>query len=353
MKHIAIAALLAAIPFSSTAEPEKRGEAALELATRFVGGEWVHDMEFPSGAAFHAENTMQFGPGENSILANGAAGIVDGDGKETSSQLWIDPATENLMYQTLHDDGTVARGTIHLHDENTLLWDWVETTASNKVSSYDITTEFDGDDRYIMKVYPKGKVGEIDVQEIVFDRQELNTTVYSEEDLAGPESDRSILRHQALIEAPVEILWHMISTQRGTQKWMAPMTQVDFRLGGTIKTTYDPKSGIGGPGTIVHTILSYEPMRSVAMQFKAPDNAPKAKIAESTWWIIRLDPRGADKTEVTVSMIGFGESEEWEHSRKLFDQGNNLTLLQLKNAAEKAATEGIEKITLPDGSTIE
>ena len=56
---------------------------------------------------------------------------------------------------------------------------------------------------------------------------------------------------------------------------MVAHAEIDLRLGGTMKTRYDPKGTIDDAKAIENTILSYEPMRMLSIKVaKAPDTFP-------------------------------------------------------------------------------
>ncbi len=142
-------------------------------------------------------------------------------------------------------------------------------------------------------------------------------------------SDR-ILRTEATVHAPVAEVWKAFTTKEGIQSWMAPVAEIDLRLGGTLKANYNPQAKIGDPGTIVHHILSYEPERMLAMQFTAPESAPpEAKLAQRTWVVYRFEPLAAQETRVTVSMMGWGKGPEWDRSYAFFEKGNAWEMEQL------------------------
>lgn len=146
--------------------------------------------------------------------------------------------------------------------------------------------------------------------------------------------DSDTLRAQEIVPASIDEVWAAFTSTSGVEAWMVPVAEVDFRIGGTLKTNYDRAAGIGGPGTIVHHILAYEPRRMIAMRFDAPENAAVAKIAEATWWLVRLDPIDLTRTRVTISHCGFGAGPEWEQARTHFARGNAWTLQQLKKHFE-------------------
>ena len=139
-----------------------------------------------------------------------------------------------------------------------------------------------------------------------------------------------VLRTEATVHAPVAEVWRAFTTKEGMQSWMVQVAEVDLRVGGTIKTNYDPKAKIGDAGTIVHHILSYEPERMLATRFDAPEGAPAAaKLAQQTWTVYRFEPLGPNETRVTVSMMGWGEGAQWDQSYAFFEKGNAWEMEQL------------------------
>src|SRR5262249_30803791 len=101
-----------------------------------------------------------------------------------------------------------------------------------------------------------------------------------------------ILRPESVIEATVGEVWKAITATDGIESWMLPLCESDLRTGGTLRTTYQKAEGIGGPGTITHTLVSYERERVMCWKTKAPKDASTAvaKICEEGWSVLRLEP---------------------------------------------------------------
>lgn len=142
--------------------------------------------------------------------------------------------------------------------------------------------------------------------------------------------DRSILRWECVVDGSLDEVWDAFTTKEGIESWMVPVAEIDLRVGGTLKTNYDKEAGIGGPGTIVHHILSFEPKRMITSRFDAPENAQVAKIAEKSWGITYFDAIDADHTRITLVSCGYGEGPEWDKARAFFEKGNAWTLDKLK-----------------------
>lgn len=131
------------------------------------------------------------------------------------------------------------------------------------------------------------------------------------------------------VQAPLQEIWDKFTTEEGMTSWMVAKAEVDWRVGGTIRTHYDPEAEIGDEGTIVHHILSYEPLRMYSSRFTAPENTPIAKVAEATWGVVRFEPLTPDRTRVRFTSLGWGEGEEWDKAWEFFLRGNRWTLHQL------------------------
>jgi len=66
---------------------------------------------------------------------------------------------------------------------------------------------------------------------------------------AEPPSTEPLVRER-VIEAPVEELWRVFSTGAGFTKLGPAQAEVDLRIGGRIRTHYDPQGVLGDEGDI-------------------------------------------------------------------------------------------------------
>jgi hypothetical protein len=95
--------------------------------------------------------------------------------------------------------------------------------------------------------------------------------------------------HDGIVEIPLERMWAAWTTNAGLQSWLAPHAEVDMRLGGTMRTNYNADVILDDPRTIENTIL------------------------------------------------GFTLEAESQAMRAFFEQGNALTIQQLKERLETVA----------------
>ena len=128
-----------------------------------------------------------------------------------------------------------------------------------------------------------------------------------------------------VVQASAEELWQAHLSPEGLKKlWGVAQADVDFRLGGAIRTHDDPAAQLGGPGTVVHTILAYEPGRMLALATRMPDGAPEAlrRWCERGWHVTRIEPLGAKLARFTVTGCGYGDDADSKLAREFFERGN-------------------------------
>ena len=152
-------------------------------------------------------------------------------------------------------------------------------------------------------------------------------------------SDRLV--HEGTVNAPLEQVWAAFTTKEGLESWMAAHAEIELRLGGTMKTQYDPKGSVNDDRAIENTIISYEPMRMLSLKVaKAPQRFPFPNAIKSMWTVVYFEATNDNATRVRVVGLGFSNDEESKKMRAFFDRGNASTLQRLqKRFAAKSGTE--------------
>jgi len=139
------------------------------------------------------------------------------------------------------------------------------------------------------------------------------------------------LVHEGLVNAPVEQVWAAFTTSEGLESWMAAHATIDLKIGGKMKTQYDPRGTIDDAKAIENTILSYEPMRMLSIKVaKAPDTFPFPNAIKNMWTIVYFLPEGEKTTRVREVSMGFGNDDESKKMREFFNRGNAFTLQKLQ-----------------------
>jgi uncharacterized protein YndB with AHSA1/START domain len=151
------------------------------------------------------------------------------------------------------------------------------------------------------------------------------------------QADDSRLVTEGVVEASVEDVWRGFTTKAGMESWMVALADIDLKLGGKMRTHYDPKGMLGDAKSIEHTILSFEPERMFSMKVtKHPDTFPFPAAIQSVWTVLYFDPTPDKKTRVRIVMLGYGANEESQKMREFFDAGNQYTLKRLQQRFDPA-----------------
>ena len=144
--------------------------------------------------------------------------------------------------------------------------------------------------------------------------------------------DDNRLLHEAVVDGSVDEVWAAWTTKEGLQAWMVAHAEFDLRIGGKMRTQYDPEGEIGDPTTIENTIICYDPNRMLSIKVsKVPEGFPFPQAVKSMWTVIYFEAQSTAKTHVKIVGLGFGEDEESKQMRAFFDRGNAQTLWQLQS----------------------
>jgi uncharacterized protein YndB with AHSA1/START domain len=116
--------------------------------------------------------------------------------------------------------------------------------------------------------------------------------------------------------------------------------EIELKIGGQMKTRYDPKGTLDDGKAIENTILSYEPMRMLSFKVtKAPQGFPFPGAITKMWTIVYFEAQGEKSTRVRVVSMGFGSDEESKKMREFFNRGNAVTLEGLQKRFTPKADE--------------
>ena len=149
-----------------------------------------------------------------------------------------------------------------------------------------------------------------------------------------------VLVVERVIDAPVAKVWAAFTDPEVMRGWMAPHVEVELKVGGAIKTNYDPEGEIGDPKTIVNTILCYDPLRMLALQnTKAPADFPFAEGTVGTWSVTYFTALEGGTTRVKLVGLGWPDNEAGAKAFAFFERGNAYSLeLLAKHLAGEAVT---------------
>lgn len=155
---------------------------------------------------------------------------------------------------------------------------------------------------------------------------------------ANPRQRTRVIRQEHIIEAPRQEAWKVFTTKEGLESSIVAHADVDMRVGGHIKTHYDPNGKLGDANTITHHILSYEPGRMYTSYVEAPADTPVTRVVQDAWSAVYFDEIEPGRTKMTIAACGWGEGEDWDAAEAFFEKGNAWTIQKVnKYLREKLA----------------
>lgn len=160
--------------------------------------------------------------------------------------------------------------------------------------------------------------------------------------LAGePRSDTSRIVTEGIVDASLDKVWHVWTTKAGLEACIVAQAEIDLRVGGAMRTHYDPKGKLGDAKSIENTILSFDPKRMLSIKIhKTPDTFPFPNAFKSTWTVLYFDRIADNQTRLRIVMQGFGDNEESQKMRQFFEKGNDFTLKKLQKHFQKKSGDG-------------
>ncbi len=136
---------------------------------------------------------------------------------------------------------------------------------------------------------------------------------------------------EAVIEAPLDSVWHAWTTGEGLMSWLAPQADIELRVGGVMRANYRPGATLGDGHTIENLVLSFEPRRMLSIKVSVtPVEFPFANAIQHMWTVLYFDSVADRRTKVRVVSLGFRPDAESQRMRKFFEGGNATTLQQLQ-----------------------
>lgn len=145
-----------------------------------------------------------------------------------------------------------------------------------------------------------------------------------------------ILAQEFVVEAAVSDVWKAHSTEAGWASWSAPLVEMDFRAGGTIRTHYGAGAEIGDPGTITLHIVNYVPERVLTLRAELSERWPDVmrEDAGNLMTVILFESLGEKRTRVSCYGVGYRDLPAYDDLMKFFIPANEGLFRKLKEVLE-------------------
>ena len=147
----------------------------------------------------------------------------------------------------------------------------------------------------------------------------------------GHGQDTSAVVHESVVAAPVAAEWRAWATAEGLREWLAPHAEIDLRIGGTLRSSYDPQASLDHPETLDQVILAFDPERMLSFRVtKAPATLPFPNAVQRMWSVVYFEPVAEQSTRVRSVSLGFDATDESQRMRAFFQRGNAAALAKLQ-----------------------
>lgn len=144
-------------------------------------------------------------------------------------------------------------------------------------------------------------------------------------------SGERVLRHEVIVDAPLDTVWRIMTTSDGLRSFLAPVAAIDFRVGGNMETSYSPNGRLGDSTNIVNEVVTYLPNEMFTIRVvHTPPGFQHPDVAKSLWTVIQFQPASKRRTRVVVSMVGWNTGPDWDAVYRFFDRGNAYTVAELQ-----------------------
>jgi uncharacterized protein YndB with AHSA1/START domain len=287
------------------------GQETLAKLSQLVGGTWIND-----NPKFVVEIQYEWAFANRAIRG---LGLIDKGGAHESpgeAIMGLDPVRKTVFYLDCHGGEAVYQGSVTSVGEE-IVFEFA--TIVGKPAKWREVLRFPDKDVMEFTIFSQKESKWVPVVKQTSRRRH-------------PEGDTNRLVTDAIVEGPVDAVWSALATKEGLESWNVAHAEIELKVGGKMRTHYDPKGRIGDPNTIENTILSFEPQRMLSIQVSNPPvNFPFKNAIKTVWQVIHFEKVGPSRTRVCIVGLGYGDDAESKKLRGFFDYGNAYTLKKLQD----------------------
>ena len=140
-----------------------------------------------------------------------------------------------------------------------------------------------------------------------------------------------VLIQKFKINVPLDEVWKTYTTKKGWEDVFVAIAEVDFKINGTIKTSYDKNAKIGDSSTIILHVKNYVPNKLITLQAELSPHFPEfmKKDAKDLYNIIYFEDLDTKTTQLTSYGIGYKNNEKYKKLLNFFIKGNTTSYANL------------------------
>lgn len=134
------------------------------------------------------------------------------------------------------------------------------------------------------------------------------------------EKNEKTIQHEVVVNAGVEEVYNTWTTKEGLQTFFAPECEVELKLFGKFHIYFSPENPVGTKGAEDEMIISFQKNKMLSFTWGFPPVLPDLRNNQKTIVILRFEDLGNNKTKVSFTQSGWGESEDWEKGYGYFEK---------------------------------
>jgi hypothetical protein len=144
-------------------------------------------------------------------------------------------------------------------------------------------------------------------------------------------SGEKVLRIESILPVDIKTAWEYFTVDEKLKKWIAPLAHIELRTGGFIITNYDINKNLSDSSSIKLPIVCLIDDELIVLKVNLNTIFPAGvrKTDENLQEVIQFVKIDDHKTKIISSMIGWGNSKEWEKTYDFFAKGNEWTYKEL------------------------
>ena len=144
--------------------------------------------------------------------------------------------------------------------------------------------------------------------------------------LSGAARADRVLRAELVLDAPIETVWKLWTTEEGVTSFFAPGCRIEPKIDGAYDIYFNPAGAPGEKGAEGMRIVAFEPNARLAFTWSAPPTIPVIR-AQRAIVDVRFVALGAARTKVVFTHYGWGDGPDWDAAYAYFDKAWNTFVL--------------------------
>lgn len=147
-----------------------------------------------------------------------------------------------------------------------------------------------------------------------------------------------LLQDTVRIHAAPAVVWKALTDQAAYRAWAAPVSFIDFRIGGLVEVSFDAKGKPGDPANLKQQITAYVPDRLIAFRnLPSSSGPPGFAVYPQLAIVMELKALPGGDTEVVLSQVGYREGRDFDALYDFFKAHNPEYLADLKAFCERTS----------------